>query len=189
MNKVVSGVSDSGYAARVTDGPGDRDRVPALRTSGAAAHVWPVGGLRRAALIFLAAGAFGSVGFMGFVGASPTLCAAARSIYRLGALPIRGACCRCRPLQSLVGADSENALHVNHRRRARLAGCLRHDRFRPSAAAACFLLHRCAARVLGVDRDRGPGRRTDRRPPYRIGDRSPPVFATSAVLDCGQEPT
>ena len=68
MHKVVSGVSDSGYAARVTDGPGDRDRVPALRTSGAAAHVRPVAGLRRAALILLAAGAFGSVGCMGFVG-------------------------------------------------------------------------------------------------------------------------
>jgi hypothetical protein len=68
MHKVVSGASHSRYAARVTDGPGDRERVPALRTSAAAGHIRPVAGLRRAALILLAAGAFGSVGLMGYVG-------------------------------------------------------------------------------------------------------------------------
>jgi hypothetical protein len=68
MHKVVSGASHSRYAARVTDGPGDRERVPALRTSAAPGHIRPVAGVRRAALTLLAIGAFGSVALMGFVG-------------------------------------------------------------------------------------------------------------------------
>ena len=64
----MNGVSHSRYAARVIDGPGDRERVPALRTRGAAGDIRSFAGLRRAALILLAAGAFGAVGLMGFVG-------------------------------------------------------------------------------------------------------------------------
>jgi hypothetical protein len=52
----------------VTDGAGDRERELVSRTSGAAGHVRPVARLRRAALIVLAGGAFGSVVLMGFVG-------------------------------------------------------------------------------------------------------------------------
>ena len=52
----------------MTDGPGDRVRVQALRTRGAAGDIPSFAGLRRTALILLVAGAFGSVGLMGFVG-------------------------------------------------------------------------------------------------------------------------